>query len=112
MLLPGPEAQQFATHIGWLTHKARGGIVAGGLFIAPGVIAIMPLSYVYAAFGNVGFVAAMLFAEGRGAGQRRSVGAGACTGCSLCNFSLQCRDAANPDGLCVSRVLLYVIGVI
>ena len=61
MLLPGPEAQQLATYIGWLMHRTRGGIVAGGLFIAPGVIAIMALSYIYAAFGNVGFVAALFF---------------------------------------------------
>lgn len=61
MLLPGPEAQQLATYIGWLMHKTRGGIIAGGLFIAPGVIAIMVLSAIYAAFGNVGFVAALFF---------------------------------------------------
>ena len=61
MLLPGPEAQQLATYIGWLMHRTRGGIIAGGLFILPGVIAIMALSYIYAAFGNVGFVAALFF---------------------------------------------------
>lgn len=61
MLLPGPEAQQLATYIGWLMHRTRGGIIAGGLFIVPGVVAIMALSYVYAAFGNVGFVAALFF---------------------------------------------------
>src|ERR1700730_1514019 len=52
MLLPGPEAQQLATYIGWLMHKTRGGVMAGGLFVLPGIIAIMALSYVYAAFGN------------------------------------------------------------
>ena len=61
MLLPGPEAQQLATYIGWLMHKTRGGIVAGGLFILPGVVSIMALSYIYAAFGNVGVVAALFF---------------------------------------------------
>jgi chromate transporter len=61
MLLPGPEAQQLATYIGWLLHRTAGGIMAGGLFILPGVIAIMALSYVYAAFGNVGVVAALFF---------------------------------------------------
>ncbi|MFX9180941.1 chromate transporter, partial [Acinetobacter baumannii] len=61
MLLPGPEAQQLATYIGWLMHRTRGGIVAGGLFSVPGVIAIMALSYIYAAFGNVAFVAALFF---------------------------------------------------
>ena len=68
---PGPEAQQLATYIGWLMHRTRGGIMAGGLFILPGVIAIMALSYVYAAFGNVGIVAgAVLRPQGRGAGDR------------------------------------------
>ena len=61
MLLPGPEAQQLATYIGWLMHRTAGGIMAGGLFILPGVISIMGLSYLYAAFGNVGFVAAVFF---------------------------------------------------
>ena len=61
MLLPGPEAQQLATYIGWLLHRTAGGIMAGGLFILPGVIAIMGLSYVYAAFGHVGFIEALFF---------------------------------------------------
>lgn len=61
MLLPGPEAQQLATYIGWLLHRTAGGIMAGGLFILPGVIAIMGLSYIYAAFGDVSFVEAVFF---------------------------------------------------
>ena len=61
MLLPGPEAQQLATYIGWLMHKTRGGIIAGGLFVLPGAIAIMTLSVIYAAFGNIGFVTALFF---------------------------------------------------
>lgn len=61
MLLPGPEAQQLATYIGWLLHRTVGGLVAGGLFILPGVFAIMGLSYIYAAYGNVGFVEALFF---------------------------------------------------
>ncbi|MBN8988829.1 MAG: chromate efflux transporter [Rhizobiales bacterium] len=61
MLLPGPEAQQLATYIGWLLHRTAGGLVAGVLFIVPGVIAIMALSYIYAAYGNVGFVEALFF---------------------------------------------------
>ena len=61
MLLPGPEAQQLATYIGWLMHKTRGGIVAGGLFVLPGAISIMALSYVYAGWGRVGAVAALFF---------------------------------------------------
>src|SRR5215831_16791916 len=61
MLLPGPEAQQLATYIGWLMHRTLGGIMAGGLFIVPGIIAIMVLSYVYAAYGNVPLVVALFF---------------------------------------------------
>src|SRR6201985_1880808 len=61
MLLPGPEAQQLATYIGWLVHWTVCGIVAGGLFILPGAIAIMALSFIYAVFGNVGFVEALFF---------------------------------------------------
>jgi chromate transporter len=61
MLLPGPEAQQLATYIGWLMHRTRGGIMAGGLFVVPGIIAIMGLSFVYAAFGNVPLVVASFF---------------------------------------------------
>ncbi|WP_028135971.1 chromate efflux transporter [Bradyrhizobium japonicum] len=61
MLLPGPEAQQLATYVGWLMHRTKGGLMAGGLFILPGIIAIMGLSYVYAAFGNVSFVEALFF---------------------------------------------------
>lgn len=61
MLLPGPEAQQLATYIGWLMHRTAGGLIAGGLFILPGAIAIMALSYVYVVFGNLGAVAAIFF---------------------------------------------------
>jgi chromate transporter len=61
MLLPGPEAQQLAIYIGWLLHRTAGGIMAGVLFIVPGVICIMALSLVYAAYGNVGIVAALFF---------------------------------------------------
>src|SRR6195256_1440636 len=61
MLLPGPEAQQLATYIGWLMHRTVGGIMAGGLFVLPGVISIMALSYIYAGWGNVSFVEALFF---------------------------------------------------
>src|SRR5215204_6529121 len=61
MLLPGPEAQQLATYIGWLMHRTAGGIVAGGLFILPGIVSIMALSWIYVAFGNVGLVGGLLF---------------------------------------------------
>jgi len=61
MLLPGPEAQQLATYIGWLMHRTRGGIMAGGLFILPGIVALMALSIVCAEWGQVGFVAGAFF---------------------------------------------------
>ena len=61
MLLPGPEAQQLATYVGWLMHRTLGGIMAGGLFILPGIVAIMGLSWIYALYGKVGFVAALFF---------------------------------------------------
>jgi chromate transporter len=60
-LLPGPEAQQLAIYIGWLMHRTRGGIAAGGLFVLPGAISIMALSYVYAGWGRVGAIAALFF---------------------------------------------------
>ncbi len=61
MLLPGPEAQQLATYIGWLMHRTRGGIVAGGLFVLPGAVSIMALSWIYALYGHVGIVAGLFF---------------------------------------------------
>ena len=61
MLLPGPEAQQLATYIGWLLHRTAGGLVAGGLFVLPGFVAILALSYVYAGFGSVPLVVALFF---------------------------------------------------
>src|SRR5947207_8887551 len=61
MLLPGPEAQQLATYIGWLMHRTLGGIMAGGLFVVPGIISIMALSYVYAGWGNGPVIAALFF---------------------------------------------------
>jgi chromate transporter len=60
-LLPGPEAQQLAIYIGWLMHKTKGGLVAGILFVLPGAIAIMALSWIYALYGNVGAVQALFF---------------------------------------------------
>ena len=65
MLLPGPEAQQLAVYIGWLLHKTKGGLVAGTLFVLPGLLAIMALSWIYAAFGNVGVVEAFSSASRR-----------------------------------------------
>lgn len=61
MLLPGPEAQQLATYIGWLLHGVRGGLVAGILFVLPGVAALMALSWLYFLYGNVGPVDALFF---------------------------------------------------
>jgi chromate transporter len=61
MLLPGPEAQQLAIYIGWLMHKVKGGLVAGILFILPGLVAIMALSWIYVLWGNAGPVAALFF---------------------------------------------------
>jgi chromate transporter len=61
MLLPGPEAQQLATYFGWLLHGLRGGLIAGGLFILPGFVAIMILSVLYAGFGDVTAVEALFY---------------------------------------------------
>jgi chromate transporter len=61
MLLPGPEAMQLATYLGWMTHGIRGGLVAGTLFVLPGFISILALSYVYVLLGDAPAVAGMLF---------------------------------------------------
>jgi chromate transporter len=61
MLLPGPEAQQLATYIGWLLHKTVGGLVAGTLFVLPGFMAILILSILYAGFQETSFVQALFF---------------------------------------------------
>jgi chromate transporter len=61
MLLPGPEAMQLATYIGWLMHRTLGGIIAGVLFVLPGVVTIMALSWLYAIYGNVDVIAALFF---------------------------------------------------
>ncbi|MCQ0987256.1 chromate efflux transporter [Jiella marina] len=61
MLLPGPEAQQLATYFGWLLHRTAGGLMAGLLFVLPGFLAIMALSVLYAAYGNVGLVESLFF---------------------------------------------------
>jgi chromate transporter len=61
MLLPGPEAQQLAIYIGWLLHRTKGGLIAGTLFVLPGFVAIMALSWLYALLGNVAAVEALFF---------------------------------------------------
>jgi chromate transporter len=61
MLLPGPEAQQLAIYIGWLMHRTLGGLLAGTLFVLPGLVAIMVLSVIYAFYGDVGPIEALFF---------------------------------------------------
>ncbi len=61
MVLPGPEAQQLATYIGWLMHRSWGGIVAGGLFVLPSLFILIGLSWVYIAFGDVPLVAGLFY---------------------------------------------------
>ena len=61
MLLPGPEAQQLATYIGWLLHRSWGGIVAGCLFVLPSFVLIVALSWVYVAFGQTPLIAALFY---------------------------------------------------
>jgi chromate transporter len=61
MLLPGPEAHELIIYIAWLLHKVRGGIVAGTLFVLPGLICLGTLSLIYAAFGHIGIVQALFF---------------------------------------------------
>lgn len=61
MVLPGPEAQQLATYIGWLMHRNIGGLMAGGLFVLPSLIILIALSYIYLRFGNIPAVAGILY---------------------------------------------------
>ena len=61
MLLPGPEAQQLATYIGWLMHRTWGGIVAGALFVLPSLFILIALSWIYLRFGNVPLVAGIFY---------------------------------------------------
>ena len=60
MLLPGPEAQQLATYLGWRLHGIKGGIVAGAFFVIPSIFFLLILSYIYAAYGNIPAVGAVL----------------------------------------------------
>ena len=60
-LLPGPEAQQLATYIGWLMHRTAGGLLAGTLFVLPGLLAIMALSWIYVLLGRVTLVQGLFF---------------------------------------------------
>jgi chromate transporter len=61
MLLPGPEAQQLATYIGWLLHGVRGGLAAGALFVLPSLFVLLALSWVYLEFGHISAVAGILY---------------------------------------------------
>jgi chromate transporter len=61
MVLPGPEAQQLATYIGWLMHRTWGGIVAGALFVLPSLFILIALSWIYVRFGNVPIVAGIFY---------------------------------------------------
>jgi chromate transporter len=61
MLLPGPEAQQLATYIGWLMHRSWGGIVAGALFVLPSLFILIALSWIYLRFGHVPLVAGIFY---------------------------------------------------
>ncbi len=61
MLLPGPEAQQLATYLGWLLRGPIGGLFAGGLFILPGFVSIMALSILFAAYGDLTWVTGLFF---------------------------------------------------
>ena len=61
MLLPGPEAQQLATYIGWLMHRTWGGVVAGALFVLPSLFILIALSWLYVAFGDVPVVAGLFY---------------------------------------------------
>ncbi len=61
MVLPGPEAQQLATYIGWLLHRTRGGIAAGALFVLPSLFILIALSWIYIAYGHVPVVAGIFF---------------------------------------------------
>jgi chromate transporter len=61
MLLPGPEAQQLATYIGWLLHRTWGGIVAGALFVLPSLFILIGLSWIYLRYGDVPLVAGVFY---------------------------------------------------
>lgn len=61
MLLPGPEAQQLATYVGWLLHGVKGGLVAGALFVLPGALVVLALTWLYVAHGSAPLIEAAFF---------------------------------------------------
>jgi chromate transporter len=104
MLLPGPEAQQLATYIGWLMHRTVGGLVAGGLFVLPSLFILIALSWVYVRFGNQPVVAGIFF------GLKPAV-----TALVLhAGYSISTRALRNPWLWCVaaaSFVAIFALGV-
>ncbi|MNK04240.1 putative chromate transport protein [compost metagenome] len=61
MLLPGPEAQQLATYMGWLMHRSKGGIAAGLLFVLPSLFFLITLSWLYIAYGHLPLIAGLFY---------------------------------------------------
>ncbi|MFI8480188.1 chromate efflux transporter [Pseudomonas sp. NPDC078700] len=61
MMLPGPEAQQLATYIGWLMHRTWGGVIAGALFLLPSLVVLILLSWLYIAFGDLPLIAGLFY---------------------------------------------------
>ena len=61
MLLPGPEAMQLATYVGWLLHRIPGGLMAGAFFVIPSIFIMLGITYIYAAYGSVPWIAALFY---------------------------------------------------
>ena len=61
MVLPGPEAQQLATYIGWMMHRTWGGVISGGLFVLPSLFILIALTWIYLAYGNLPVVAGLFY---------------------------------------------------
>ena len=61
MLLPGPEAMQLATYVGWLLHRIPGGLMAGAFFVIPSIFIMLAITYIYAAYGSVPWIAALFY---------------------------------------------------
>ncbi len=121
MLLPGPEAQQLATYVGWLLHGVRGGLVAGLLFILPGMFVMLGLSVLYVTLGQVPAVEGLLFglkaavlvivAEALERVGRRALGSGAARLMAVLAFlALFLFDVPFPVVVLVAGVIGYVAG--
>ena len=61
MLLPGPEAMQLATYVGWLLHRIPGGLMAGAFFVIPSIFIMLVITYIYAAYGSISWIAALFY---------------------------------------------------